>query len=357
MKDTESLISKAIATAIFPGAVIAVTLKGKIVLHKAFGQADIFAGTPMTVKTFFDLASLTKPLATTLAVMHLEQTGQINLDQPVVETLLTLAGSGKEQITPRHLLSHTSGLPDWRPWFMPLMRISPEKRMRRLHELLMAEPLEASPGSRTIYSDLGFMLLAWLVEETCGQRLNCFVNAALYAPLHIKDLFYRDLENTAAPLDRFAAAQLCPWRNRLLKGQVDDDNTWAVGGIGGQAGLFGTAIAVCTLVERLLLATLGTDLPNVLPSETVNRFFERQENGRALGFDVPTRPGCSCGQFFTDSSVGHLGFTGTSFWADPERALVVVLLTNRVHPFRYATGIKSFRPQLHDRIVQELGLV
>jgi len=356
MKDTENLINSAIDSAIFPGAVIAVSLKGKIALHKAFGQADIFAGQAMTTNTFFDLASLTKPLATAPAIMALEHAQKLELDQPIIELLPALDGSGKEKITVRQLLTHTSGFPDWRPWFIELMKVPGEQRNARLQELLIAEPLDAKPGKQTVYSDLGFMLLAWLIEEQSGQRLDRYVNAEVYGPLNIEDLFYLDRWSVAPPVERFAATQLCPWRNRLLKGQVDDDNTWAMGGVGGQAGLFGTAVEVCALMEAFLLANGGTDLSGPFSSETICRYFERSGDGRALGFDVPTRPGSSSGQYFSDSSVGHLGFTGTSFWADPERGLVVVLLTNRVHPYRFNEGIRPFRPKLHDMVIQELGL-
>jgi len=178
----------------------------------------------------------------------------------------------------------------------------------------------------------------------------------VYDALHIEDLFFIDRWSVAVPADQFAATQLCPWRHCLLKGQVDDDNVWAAGGIGGQAGLFGTAIEVCALADALLLAAGGTDLAGLVSSRTVNRFFARQGDGRALGFDVPTRPGSSSGRYFSDSSVGHLGFTGTSFWADPEHSLAVVLLTNRVHPYRFREGIRAFRPVLHDTVVRELGL-
>ena len=356
MKDTENLITEAIKSSIFPGAVLAVSLKGKVVFHKAFGRTDIFAGTPMTTETFFDLASLTKPLATTLALMRLVQEGRLGLDQPVVEILPALDGSGKKKITARHLLTHTSGLPHWRPWFIKLLRYPPARRREELHRLLAAQTLDAKPGKITVYSDLGFMLLAWIIEEISGQRLDRFINAAIYDPLGIEDLFYIDLWSVTVPGDRFAATQLCPWRHRLLKGQVDDDNTWAVGGIGGQAGLFGTAIEVGVLAETLRLTAAGVEAQDLLNSRTVNRFFKKQASGRALGFDMPTRPESSTGNFFADTSVGHLGHTGTSFWIDPERSLVVVLLTNRVHPFRFSTGILPFRPVLHDRVVQELGL-
>ncbi len=356
MQDTESLIKEAIKSNIFPGAVLVASLKGRVVFHKAFGRADIFAGTAMTTQTFFDLASLTKPLATTLAVMRLVQAGQLDLDQPVVEILPVLDGSGKQKITTRHLLAHTSGLPHWRPWFIRLRHHPPAKRREELCRLLIAEPLEAQPGEITAYSDLGFMLLAWIIEEISAQRLDHFVNAAVYNPLSIEDLFYIDRWPGAVPADRFAATQLCPWRQQLLKGQVDDDNTWAMGGIGGQAGLFGTAIEVGVLAETLRLTAAGAEVSSLFTASTVNSFFERQSSGRALGFDMPTRPDSSTGQFFSDYSVGHLGHTGTSFWIDPERSLVVVLLTNRVHPFRYSAGILSFRPVLHDTVVQELGL-
>ncbi len=356
MKDTEALIHKAIRSSIFPGAVLAVSLKGKIVFHEAFGQADIFTGTPMTTQTFFDLASLTKPLATTLAVMRLVQEGQLGLDQPIVEILPALDGSGKQKLTTRHLLTHTSGLPPWRPWFIRLRHLPRSRRKEALHRLLIAAPLEAEPGEITAYSDLGFMLLAWIIEEISNQRLDHFVNAGVYDPLGIEDIFYIARWSVAVPTDEFAAAQLCPWRRRLIKGQVDDDNTWVMGGVGGQAGLFGTAIEVSVLAETLRLTAAGTEISDLFTSRTVSRFFKRQASGRALGFDMPTHPDSSTGRFFADSSVGHLGHTGTSFWIDPEKALVVVLLTNRVHPFRFSTGILPFRTRLHDTVVQALGL-
>jgi CubicO group peptidase (beta-lactamase class C family) len=356
MRDTEKLIQEAIRSSIFPGAVLMVSLKGRVVFNKAFGRADIFTDTAMTTQTFFDLASLTKPLATTLAVMRLVQEGRLGLDQSIVEILPPLDGSDTQKITPRHLLTHTSGLPHWRPWFIRLRRYPPAKRREALQRLLIAEPLEAQPGEITVYSDLGFMLLAWIIEEISAQRLDYFVNAEVYDPLGIEDLFYIDRWSVSVPVDQFAATQLCPWRRRLLKGQVDDDNTWAVGGIGGQAGLFGTAIEVGVLAETLRLTAAGVETSDLFTTRTINRFFKRQASGRALGFDVPTRPDSSTGQFFTDNSVGHLGHTGTSFWIDPDKSLVVVLLTNRVHPFRFSTGILPFRPKLHDMVVQELEL-
>ncbi len=356
MRETEKLINDAIKARTFPGAVLVVSLKGRVVCHQAFGRADIFADTAMTTQTFFDLASLTKPLATTLAVMRLVQEGQLDLDQPVVEILSALDGSGKEKITVRHLLAHTSGLPHWRPWFIRLRHHPPVQRREVLRRLLIAEPLETKPGEITVYSDLGFMLLAWIIEEISAQRLDHVVNRAVYDPLCIEDLFYIDRWSVSVPADQFAATQLCPWRRRLLKGQVDDDNTWVVGGIGGQAGLFGTAIEVGVLAETLRLTAAGDATSGLFSAGTINRFFKKQDSGRALGFDVPTRLDSSTGQFFADNSVGHLGHTGTSFWIDREKALVVVLLTNRVHPFRFSTGILPFRPVLHDTIVQELGL-
>ncbi len=356
MHETKNLILDAITKRVFPGAVLAISLKGKVVFHEAFGQADIFTGTPMTTQTFFDLASLTKPLATTLAVIRLVEEGRLDLDQPIVEILPVLDGSGKQAITIRHLLAHTSGLPSWRPWFIRLRHLPRSQRRAALHRLLINASLETEPGKTTAYSDLGFMLLAWIIEEISKQRLDQFINAQVYDPLNIEDLFYIDRWSVSVPVDQFAATQLCPWRQRLLKGQVDDDNTWAVGGIDGQAGLFGTAIEVGVLAETLRLTAAGTETSGLFTTRTVNRFFKRQGSGRALGFDMPTRPDSSTGQFFADSSVGHLGHTGTSFWIDPEKALVVILLTNRVHPFRFSSGIQPFRSRLHDTVVQELGL-
>ena len=193
MQDTKKLILDAIASNIFPGAVLSVSLKGEVVFHEAYGMADIFSGSKMTVKTFFDLASLTKPLATTLALMLLMQEGRISLDQPIIEILPGFEGSGKRKITIRHLLCHTSGMPDWRPWFFRLRRRPSAERKELLHRLLTAELLCSEPGSKTIYSDLGFMLLEWIIEEVSGDRLDRFVQQAVYKPLGITDLFYIDL--------------------------------------------------------------------------------------------------------------------------------------------------------------------
>ncbi len=357
MQDTETLIQKAILAKIFPGAVLAVSLKGKAICHTAFGMADIFSGTQMQTHTFCDLASLTKPLATTLCLMRLVQDGKLALDQPLAEILPVLTDSGKAKITLRQLLNHTAGLPDWCPWYIQLMKRPLADRKAFLQRLLTAEPLLCPPGKKTLYSDLGFMLLEWVIETTSNFSLDRLVKETIYLPLGITDLFFVDRQNEAPAAAQFAATQLCPWRGRLLKGQVDDDNTWAMGGTSGQAGLFGTAQAVSTLLNTLLATLAGDGRPDVLPASVIRQFMLKQTpRGRALGFDVPTRPGSSSGRFFSDSSVGHLGFTGTSFWADPERSLVVVLLTNRVHPFRFAGGIRTFRAVLHDQVVQELGL-
>ncbi|MGD9009434.1 MAG: serine hydrolase, partial [Desulfobacteraceae bacterium] len=169
--------------------------------------------------------------------------------------------------------------------------------------------------------------------------------------------FFVDRRSPAKKSGRFAATELCPWRGRLLKGRVHDDNAYAMGGIGGHAGLFSTAAAVFHVVQALLDVDAGSHRHSPFEKDCIQTFLKRQSLGRfALGFDTPSSEGSSAGRFFSRYSVGHLGYSGTSFWMDRQKAVIVVLLTNRVHPTRFNPGIKAFRPQLHDAVMAALGM-
>jgi CubicO group peptidase (beta-lactamase class C family) len=233
---------------------------------------------------------------------------------------------------------------------MALRRLAAEHRKAALHDLLLAEPLLWTPGSRSDYSDLGYMLLEWIVERASGSGLADFVDAAVYRPLGIGELFFNATGPVRGSAAAYAATQLCPWRAALLEGRVDDDNAFILGGVGGHAGLFGTARAVSDLLASLLAADGRGFEPALVGS------FLRADAGErwALGFDTPSRSGSSAGRHFPADSVGHLGFTGTSFWLHRGRGIIVVLLTNRVHPWRFNPGIKAFRPRLHDAVMEAL---
>jgi len=352
MTSIEKLMQQAIADKVFPGAVLLVSHEGERLFHNAFGSRDIFTQLPMTAATIFDLASLTKPLATTLAIMVLVQQAKVGLDQDLGEVLPAFKGDPKAFIKIKHLLYHNSGLADYRAFYKTIESHPLDKRKSALRNLLVKEPLVHPVGSQVVYSDIGFMILEWLIEEIGGKPLDRFVSEKIYTPLGLSGLFFIDLKADRPP-GVYAATEQCPWRRRVLAGQVHDENAYAVGGIQGHAGLFGTAADVHGLLSHLLAAYHGKPAIRLFRPDMVKLFFRRlPHSDKALGFDAPSSCGSSSGKFFSFQSVGHLGFTGTSFWMDLERSLIVVLLTNRVHPKRANETIKVFRPKLHDEIMQ-----
>jgi len=356
MDTVDQLMHSGIRQGIFPGAVLLVMAGDAVVFQRAYGWADLFSARPMTRETLFDLASLTKPLVTALAAMSLVRQGHMDLNDPCAKACPELAGTDKAIITPRQLLTHCSGLPPWRPFFMHLRKLPGYCRLAGLRHCLLTEPLESVPGQRSAYSDLGFMLLHWVVEKLAGEPMDVFVDRQIFNPLGIQNLFFNDIRRVAAEPERYAATQLCPWRNRLMVGEVDDDNAWISGGVAGHAGLFGTAIAVGRLLVALLSADQAGEGRGVFDPALVKMFWHAEPEERwALGFDTPSRQGSSAGCRFPLDSVGHLGFTGTSFWVHRPKGVIVVLLTNRVHPWRYRSGIKNFRPCLHDAVMAALG--
>ncbi|MGD8701781.1 MAG: serine hydrolase, partial [Desulfosarcina sp.] len=236
---------------VYPGAVLLVGQGDRRLFFKCYGDANLFSGQPMTRETVFDLASLTKPLATTLAAAMLTDRGVVDLDRSIDHYLPDLSGSDKAAMTARQLLCHQSGLPAHRRFYMRLQSVSRAHRKSAVLDLLKRTPLEGRPGQRVQYSDLGFMLLCRLVEAAAGCPMNQFLAAEVYGPMGLSDLFFVDLTIDQRPSRAYAATELCPVRNRLLVGEVHDDNAWYAGGIDGHAGLFGTAMAVFQLLRHL----------------------------------------------------------------------------------------------------------
>ena len=345
---------QALEDGVFPGAVLLVSQDDRYVCHEAFGYRDLIANAPMTTDTIFDLASLTKPLATALAVMTLVKQGDLDLTQNLGDVLPAFEKDPKAAIKIENLLYHNSGLADYRPFYQQIDHLPFGKRKNALRQLLVDEPLLHPIGSRVVYSDIGFMILDWLVEHIGRRRLDRLVSEKIYQPLELNNLFFVDLKSSP-PQFEFAATEQCAWRNELLTGQVHDENAYVVGGIQGHAGLFGSATEVHRLLFELLAAYRGSQSRNIFPPDLVRRFFSRLTGSdKTLGFDAPSPSGSSTGRFFSANSVGHLGFTGTSFWMDLERSIIVILLTNRVHPTRDNEAIKAFRPRLHDAVMQSL---
>ena len=350
-------IEQAIMDGIFPGAVLLCSLNEKIIFHESFGMADVFEKRQMGKDYIFDLASLTKPLATTLALSKLIENNQIFLNQRIESIIGEFKDTDKADITVDMLLRHTSGFPAYREYYKETVKSSGNPR-QYLRRLLVNEPLENTPGERQIYSDLGFMVLSWIIEKTTCQRLDHFVSKQIYLPLGINDLFFIDLDSKDKIFKKYqqkiVATQQCPWREKTLVGEVDDDNTWAVGGVEGHAGLFGNADSIYKLCCEILNALQGKPT-KVLSHNIIKTFVQKQKSDDMVaGFDTPSQTNSSSGTCFSQSSIGHLGFTGTSFWMDPETSLIIILLTNRVHPLRSNEGIKKFRGQIHDLICSQI---
>ncbi|MBW2136758.1 MAG: serine hydrolase [Deltaproteobacteria bacterium] len=355
------LLEQGVGEGVFPGAVLLVSKGEEIVLTEVVGSLSIEPGpAPMKRDTIFDLASLTKPLATTLALMKIVDSGAMDLDEPLGDVIKKSLPEDKRGITPRFLLNHCAGLKDWEPFYRDLVALQPRKRRQALRERIVSIPLAYGPGDRCLYSDLGFMILEWAIEEATGQAMGTFVKESFYEPLRLERIFLASEDNLkAARKGDFAATEYCPWRNRVIQGEVHDENAYALGGYSGHAGLFGAAEGVYGIAGMLREHYFG-NREDYLSSETVRAFFSRQDivtgSTWALGWDTPSPEASSSGRYFSENSVGHLGYTGTSLWVDLEKDVIVILLTNRVHPTRNNEKIKEFRPILHDRVMEALGL-
>jgi len=363
--DLVRLMDAGIAGGVFPGGALLVRVRGQTVHLSFHGRRSLQPpGGPVDAGTCFDLASLTKVLATTPLVLLSIQRGRLALDEPVRRALEGYAGQDRETITVRMLLDHSSGLAAWRPYYKEVRSagggawLATVKGQEAVRRMVAAEAPEVQPGSRALYSDLGFILLDWILERINGQPIDVLFSKWLARPLKLGSLFFVDLKSPAkaarARRERtFAATERCPWRGRTLIGEVHDDNTYTMGGVSGQAGLFGTIQDVAALAEAWLGSCLHRG--GFFEPGLVRQFWQRSDvpgSTRALGFDTPSPHASQAGGGFGPRTVGHLGFTGTSLWIDPDRELIVVLLTNRVHPTRENEAIKQFRPALHERVAE-----
>ncbi len=360
MSAVRDLLKKGAHEGVYPGAVLLVARKNEIVfLEQAGNRALLPEPLPMEVDTPFDLASLTKPLATTLSIMKLVDGGAVKPGQTLEELLPIPVPPDKAAMTMGHLLAHCAGFPDWMPFYLEISDEKPQERKILLREKLLKMPLLYSPGRRSLYSDLGFMILEWVVRNVTGDPLPRFLNQHFLAPLSLKKALYFGKTGPMQNRTEFAATEECPWRKRVLQGEVHDENAWALGGYSGHAGLFGTAHGVYGLANLLREHFHGLR-DDYLQPKTVRAFFEKQHltpgSTWALGWDTPSPVGSSAGRYFSPNSVGHLGFTGTSLWMDLHHDVTVILLTNRIHPSRQNTAIRAFRPRLHDLVMAQLGL-
>jgi len=343
---TRRALEAALERGAFPGAVIEVGRRGGPAWTRAWGRLTTADGSAeCTPGSVFDLASLTKVMATTALIVRHVAAGRVTLETPLSQLLAGWSADDRGAIRLRHLLDHSSGLRGHDCFWE-------HARGRREYEAaLRAQPLERPPGTAAVYSDLGFMLLGFVVEDLGARPLDEQFDA-LSRELGLGEVTYRP---PAPWRDRIAPTEFDSWRGRLLVGEVHDENAAALDGVAGHAGLFGTAASVGRFA-RVVLDTFRTETPLGTPvlMRTVARRTNVPGSSRALGWDT-MRPTSSCGTRLSPTAIGHTGFTGTSLWIDRERDLYVALLTNRVYPTRANEQLAAVRPLVHDAVVEDLG--
>jgi len=349
------VLEKAVKDKAFPGATLAVGYRGKVAIH-AFGKLSYDArAAVVTPKTMYDIASLTKVVVTTTLVAKLAEGDfavPLDLDNKIERYLPEWAAGPqpewRHRVTVRHLLTHTSGLPPFKEYWRT------SKSKQDTLEKIFAEPLECEPGTKEVYSDLGIILMAEIIERLTGSTLDDLAKSFVFEPLGMTDSMYRP--------DKKLWPQIAPteidnnFRHRQVQGEVHDENAFAIGGVSGHAGVFSTAPDLAAFCQMLLNGGVYAH-QRVLRRATVMQFTVAQElsgGKRTLGWAAPTEGGSS-GHYFSAHSFGHTGFTGTSIWIDPDRQVFVVLLTNRVYPTRENMKIAQVRPALHDAVMQALG--
>lgn len=341
-------LDSAVAAGAAPGAVLGVSVGGRHFYHGT-GTLAIDDSTRPDSATVYDLASVTKAVGLTTAVMLAVQEHRIELDAPVARYVPAFRGPGKDRVTIRHLLTHSSGLPAWRA----LHKESADRETA--FALADTTPLDTVPEAQSVYSDLGTIVLTQAIEHVYGERLDSLLESRIFRPLGLASTRFLPPPDW---LPRIAPTEDDPWRGRVLRGEVHDENAARLDGVSGHAGLFSSAEDLLAFGDWLLRQRprrAGAAEPPQLP---VARFARRQNlpkgSSRALGWDTPSE-GSSAGVRLSRRSFGHTGFTGTSIWMDPRRHLVIVLLSNRVHPTRDNPRWGPVRGGVADRVVAGLG--
>lgn len=370
MQHLDAFLRHATEDGTVPGVVVCVAHAGDIVWHEAYGAAALTPEwRPMQRHTVFDIASLTKVIATTSLILLAHHEGVCRLDDSLQRLYPETVKMPLGAVTVRQLLAHSGGLAAWAPLYQSLCPSGPQigdvmtvlARRRQAKDLILQMPLVYPAGSQVLYSDLGFILLGDWLETHYRQSLQRLFLDRVARPLGLCATAYRPMGGTS-PLPThplaYAATEACTWRGRVLVGEVHDENAWAMGGVAGHAGLFATAQDVWCFMRALLDTASGkrTWLPPTLLHESWQRYANVPGSTRALGWDTPTPGASSAGTWFSPRSIGHLGFTGCSVWSDLTHQVTVVLCTNRVHPTRHATGIRHLRPTVHNLVMQHLGV-
>jgi CubicO group peptidase (beta-lactamase class C family) len=346
-RDAFSILTNAIECRAFPACSIAITHRGELVAQKAFGRFTYDASSPeVTTASIFDLASVTKVVATTAMAMILYERGVLDLETPVTAIVPEFASADARRgdVTLRMLLAHSSGLPAYEKLFLQA------QSRQDLLRLALAVELSADPATRAEYSDIGFIILGVALERLADESLDTFCQREAFGPLAMTRTTFNPAKALREGIPPSADDRT--FRHRTIQGEVQDENANVLGGVAPHAGLFSTADDLALFAH----AMLNGGYP-ILRPETVNLFTHREpapeSTSRALGWDTPSAPSQS-GKYFGPRSFGHLGYTGTSLWIDPDRQLSITLLTNRTWPDCKNEAIKQVRPAFYDAVVRAL---
>ncbi len=348
-KPLETIVNKAVSDSVFPGASVAVIYKGRVVFHRAFGKLTYDTQSSQAdTTTMYDLASLTKAIVTTNIVMQLVERDSLNLRAHASLYLPAFTGKGKDKITIEQLLRHTSGLRAHA--YFSKTCTTPEQ----LFDTITSDSLLTKPGTTTLYSDLGFIILGKIIETVTGKTLDANFHNRFAEPLGMASTMFTPPQSTIwriAPVEKDTLGTL-----RVQRPLVHDQNAALLGGVAGHAGLYSTTSDLLKMVSMLMNeGKFGNR--TYIHTDTLNKFLKRNDSLRALGWDIRSPGGhSSAGDYYSNASFGHLGYTGTSIWIDPEKGLGVIFLCNRVYPTSSNIKIRSFRPLIHNTIGCCLGL-
>lgn len=336
----DQAMQQAVERGIFPAASLLAGRRGgpegggEILHHSHYGKAR--------EGTCFDIASLTKPICTATLCMISAKEGRLKLSDTVYEWLGGARQPEHRKMTVAHLLTHISGLPAWRPFYreIPMHKVGTPEARSHVVSACLQEPIFRAPGSQCEYSDLGFILLGEILQEAWGKNLDELFDEKIAKPFGLKETFFVSIQKRRTA--RFSPTEDCPWRGRVVKGEVHDQNAFAMGGVAGHAGLFSTTQDIHQFITHFLKNFGGE-----------SDWHPRHPSDFVLGWNTPTFGTSSAGRYFSPHSIGHSGYTGCTIWIDLDKNFWVILLTNRVHPSTANEKIKAFRPQIHNLICRE----
>ncbi len=356
-RELDMCMSEALAQRVTPGAVVGVAREGYNKFIKSYGYTEyITERYNVNDDTVFDLASLTKPLVTVVCLLTLLAQERISLQSTLVDLLPdNEVPADKAKITLWQLMSHCSGLPAHRNYYVSMLGMSSVKRKKEIVDRILTEKKAYSTGGLHVYSDLGYILLGVIVEQQTGENIENYYTSNIIEKLGLERKLFYPIHGEGLSTENCAATEICPWSNTLLAGVVHDDNCRVMGGAAGHAGLFGTADGVLELSSFLCRVWQGIEHTEMFSTDLLKEIMTRiGVSNWTCGFDTPSDMHSSSGRYLKFPSVGHLGFTGTSFWIDLTRGISIVLLTNRVHPSRNNSKIKELRPKVHDILLKKL---